>query len=179
MPPVVISEPRLVLGNMALAQDQATPAEAKVDDKAVLSLLLVEEDRVAKQQEHFTKTDSKTLYKNPPLFLNLFILFSVNKVRYTDSLQLLGYIIQFFQHQHVFTPITHPGMDSRIKQIVVDMCNMSFEQNNHVWSILGGKQFPSALYKVRQITLDEDVLQSESGLITEISINGQQKTPVL
>jgi hypothetical protein len=178
MPPANISEPRLVLGNMALAQDQAAPAEAKVDDKAVLSLVLIEEDRVAKQQEHFTKTDTKTQYKNPPLFLNLYILFSLNKIRYADNLQLLGYIIQFFQHQYVFTPITHPGLDSRIQQIVVDMCNMGFEQNNHIWSILGGKHYPSVMYKMRQITLDENLLQGESGLITTISLSGKHQTPV-
>jgi hypothetical protein len=99
------------------------------------------------------------------------VLFSVNKDDYKDSLILLGHIIQFFQFQNSFTPLTHPGLDPRIEKLMVEMYTMNFEQVNHLWSTLGGKYLPSVLYKVRQLTLDENATLGESGLIKEIRLD--------
>jgi len=172
------TEARLVVSNISLSSDANADITPDIKDKAVLSLINVEEDRIAKQQENYTKSDLSTVYKSPPLYLNLYILFSMNRKKYDDSLNLLGAVIQFFQYQHVFTPITHPGLDSRIQRIVVDLHNMSFEQTNHMWSILGGKYFPSVMYKIRQVTIDENATISESGFIKEIQLNDQLKVPV-
>jgi hypothetical protein len=169
---------RLVVSNISAAGDAQANIDPKINDQAVLSLVNVEEDRVAKQQEHFTKTDTSTVYKNPPLYLNFYILFAMNRTVYADNLKILGYIIQFFQHQYVFTPITHPNLDPSIQRMIVDMHNMSFEQANHLWSILGGKYVPSVLYKVRQVTANEDAIISESGLIKEIELNDKTKAVV-
>jgi Pvc16 N-terminal domain len=177
--PGSISQPWLVLSNISVAGDNSSGlTDPDIKDKLVVSVVNVEEDKVAKQQEHYTKSDLTTIYKNPPLYLNYYILFSMSRKRYDDNLIFLGYIIQFFQHQNVFSPITHPGLDSRIQRIVVDLHNMSFEQTNHLWSVLGGKYFPSVMYKVRQVTLNEDVTISESGFIKEIQLNDKMKTAV-
>jgi hypothetical protein len=169
--------PRLVLGNVSRLFDGEVAA-AGLNNKVILSLVNVEEDRVAKQQENFVRTDVSTRYKNPQLYLNLYILFSANRSGYTDSLTHLSYILQFFQFQHVFTQITHPDMDVRIQKLCVDLCTLNFEQVNHLWSTLGGKYMPSVLYKVRQITIDEDLTVSESGFIKEVQINDKVIQPV-
>lgn len=169
---------RLVVSNISLSADVAADLSPEIKDRVVLSLVNVEEDRIAKQQENYTKSDFSTIYKNPPLYLNLYILFSMNRKKYDESLQMLGAIIQFFQFQQVFTPVTHPGLDSRIQRIVVDLHNMNFEQTNHLWSVLGGKYFPSVMYKIRQVTIDENATISESGFIKEIQLNDKLKAPV-
>jgi len=169
--------PRLVLGNVSRLFDGEVAAAGLVN-KVILSLVNVEEDRVAKQQENFVRTDVSTRYKNPQLYLNLYILFSSNRTGYPDALQHLSYILQFFQFQHVFTPITHPDLDPRIQKLIVDLCTLNFEQVNHLWSTLGGKYIPSVLYKVRQITIDEDLTLSESGFIKEVQINDKVIQPV-
>ena len=169
--------PRLVLGNVSRLFDGEVAA-AGLNNKVILSLVNVEEDRVAKQQENFVRTDASTRYKNPQLYLNLYILFSANRSGYTDSLTHLSYILQFFQFQNVFTQITHPDMDVRIQKLCVDLCTLSFEQVNHLWSTLGGKYIPSVLYKIRQITIDEDLTVSESGFIKEVQINDKVIQPV-
>ena len=178
--PLSLSEPWMVLSNISVAGEanSSSVIEPDVKDKLVLSLINVEEDKVAKQQEHYQRSELSTVYKNPPLYLNFYILFCMNKKRYEDSLFFLSHVIQFFQYQHVFTPVTHPGLDGRIQRIVVDLHNTSFEQANHLWSILGGKYFPSVMYKVLQVTLDENVTISESGFIKEIQLNEKGKTPV-
>jgi len=58
--------------------------------------------------------------------------------------------------------------------LVLDLQQVSFEQMNHIWSISGGSQFPSLLYKVRLVKIqpqDEvegpeiDTIQLDSGLL--------------
>jgi hypothetical protein len=174
----ILAEPRLKIGNGSLALDNTLTGENSLASKAILSLVNVEEDKVARQQENYVRTDSSAAYKSPPLYLNLYILFSVNKPEYDDCLKWLGHIMQFFQHQQVFTPVTHPGLDTKIPRIVVDLFSLNFEQVNHLWSTLGGKYMPSVLYKVRQISVDENIIVSESGFIKTIQLNEKMKTTV-
>ena len=169
--------PRLMLGNVSRLFDGDAPAALLVN-RVIMSMVNVEEDRIAKQQENFVRTDISTRYKSPPLYVNLYVLFSANRSGYSDSLQHLSYIMQFFQFQHVFTPITHPSLDPRIQKVIVDLCTLNFEQINHLWSTLGGKYIPSVLYKVRQLTIDEDLTVSENGFIKEIQINDKVIQPV-
>lgn len=165
-------DPRIIVGNIARAQDSATPAPGSIEDKGVLTLVNIEEDRTVRRQETVVKTATTARTKNPPILLNLYVLFSVNRSLYPDGLALLGHMVQFFQHQNHFTPLTHPGLDPRIEKLTVELYTMTFEQVNHLWSVLGGKYLPSALYKVRQLTLDEGVFFGESGLIREIRLDG-------
>ncbi|MEP7109464.1 MAG: DUF4255 domain-containing protein [Ferruginibacter sp.] len=173
-----LPEDRLEFGNVSRALDDSSNSDPVITDKAILSLVNIEEDRVAKQQENYFKSDTTTVYRNPPLFLNLYLLFSVNKPDYQKSLEIIGTIMQFFQYQNVFTPLTHPGLSQKIQRIIVDLYTLNFEQVNHLWSTLGGKYLPSVMYKVRQITIDEDATISESGFIKQIQINDKLKQPL-
>jgi Pvc16 N-terminal domain len=171
--------PRVELGNIARAYDTDTlTGSAPIANRAVLSLVNVEEDRVSKQQENYVKSIVSTRYKSPPLFLNLYMLVAVNRNNYGQSLAWLSHILQFFQFQNVFTPITHPSLDSRILKLIVELHSLNFEQINHLWSTLGGKYLPSVMYKIRQVTLDEDLVISESGFIKEIKLDEKLKLPV-
>lgn len=172
------TDPRLILGNISRAMDNDVPGVNSLANRAILSLVNVEEDRVARQHENYVKTDSGITYKNPPTYINLYILFAVNRTEYTDSLKWLAYIIQFFQYQNVFTPISHPALDEKIEKLIVDLYTLNFEQINHLWSTMGGKYIPSVLYKVRQITINEDAVVSGGGLITEINNQAKSKLVV-
>lgn len=171
-------EERLNYGNVARALDESNTSDPIINDKAILSLVNVEEDRVSKQQENYIKSDTKTIYKSPQVYLNLYLLFSVNKPDYKKSLEILGCIIQFFQYQNVFTPITHPGLNPKIQKLIIDLYSLNFEQVNHLWSTLGGKYLPSVMYKVRQLTVDEEAITSEAGFIKEIRLTEKSKAPV-
>ena len=173
-----ITDPRLILGNVAKAMDNDLSGSNSLTNKAILSLVNLEEDRVSKQPENYVRTDTGLLYKNPRVHLNLYVLFAINRTEYTDSLKWLAYIIQFFQYQNVFTPISHPSLDNKTEKLVVDLCTLNFEQINHLWSTLGGKYIPSVLYKVRQVTIDEDAVIAGGGLIQEINVEAKTKLAV-
>ena len=80
--------------------------------------------------------------------------------------------------QNVFTQVSHPAMDPKIQKLMLDLHSMGFEQVNHLWSILGGKYMPSVLYKIRQVTIDEDAVIAGGGIITEIDLNGRTKQQI-
>jgi hypothetical protein len=167
------TSPAAVIGNVAKVLD---PDSNAMKGKVVVTLVNMEEDRVARQTEGYVKTPTATQYKQPPLLLNLYVLISVNRDEdYKEALASLGYIVQFFQFQKTFTPLSHPALDSRIEKLMVDLYTINFEQVNHLWSTLGGKHLPSVLYKVRQLTIDENAVIGESGLITEIVLEGKMK----
>jgi len=167
----VTTDQRLVLGNIGKVSDNVTSGTNTLTGKAILSLINVEEDRITKQQDNYLKSDTQVTYKNPPLYLNLYVLFAINRTDYSDSLKWLAYIIQFFQQQHVFTPASNPNLDGRIQKLIVDLYNLNFEQINQLWSVIGGKYLPSVVYKIRQVVIDENAIEYESGFIQEIDIS--------
>lgn len=169
----VTTDPRVKVGNAARALDGSLTGAFDLTDKAILSLVNIEEDRTVRRQETVVKTATTARYKNPPLQLNLYVLCAIHKDDYQDSLVLLGHLVQFFQFQNSFTPLSHPSLDPRIQKLMVELYTMNFEQVNHLWSTLGGKYLPSVLYKVRQLSVDEQAVTSESGLIREIRLDGR------
>lgn len=171
----VNEDPRLVLGNLSKAMDNDITGTNSLSNKAILSLVNIEEDRVAKQHENFTKSDSGIIYKNPPLYLNLYIVVAINRTDYEESLRWLSYIIQFVHYQKVFSPQSNSALNPKIQKLMLDLQPMDFEQINHLWSILGGKYIPSVLYKIRQVTIDEDAKIAGGGIITEISVDRRNK----
>jgi len=44
----------------------------------------------------------------------------------------------------------------------------SFEELNHVWGTLGGRQLPSVIYKIQVIEIEQDIKLATSGVITHI-----------
>lgn len=149
------TEERIVLGNVARIGDAEGNGNGALAGKIVISLVNIEEDRVSKVQEHYRKTDTGIEYKNPPILLNVYVLFTINRTSYTDCMTWLSHIIAFFQKNAVFTPDNFPSLDARIKKLVAELYTLSFEQINHLWGTLGGKYMPSVMYKIRQLTIDE------------------------
>ena len=169
----MITDPRIILGNVSQLADSKTP------NTAVLTLINVEENRITREHENYIKTVNGVTYKAPPLLVNLYILFAFNLSEYTESLKCLSYVFQFFQFQPTFTQITHPELEKyKIEKLVVELHSLNFEQINHLWSVSGGKYMPSVMYKIRQVMIDEDVAVSESGFIKDIQFTEKSKTPV-
>jgi hypothetical protein len=170
---------RLVPGNIARAFDSdAGGVTNTLSGKAIVSLINLEEDRLSKLQDPFVKIDNRVVYKNPAVPLNMYLLFAVNLQKYDESLNLLGYIIRFFQNQFVFTTETNPTLDPKIGKLIADLYTLSFEQVNHLWGTLGGKYLPSVLYKIRLVTVDEEIPYATGEFITEIDIENKMKAPL-
>lgn len=173
------TESRVVWGNIARAFDNEGGGNSanSIMGKAVVSLVNVEEDKVSKMQENYVKTFDGVKYKSPPVFVNLYVLFSINRADYADCLKWLSLIIQYFQHRSVFTKDSYPSLHNGIQKMIIELVSLNFEQVNHLWGTLGGKYMPSALYKIRQLTIDEELITAEGSLIRDIQIDERLKTP--
>src|SRR5262245_52445185 len=167
----VASKDPVVLGNISRLNDGNDNSE--LQEKIIFSLVNIEEERMLKSPEKFTRVDDKLQQRSPKVFLNLYCLFASNKSKYNEALKYLSFVIQFFQFRNVFNHITDPSLDKNIDKLIMDLFTINFEQINHLWGTLGGKYYPSALYKMRLITIDEAFTEAEGELITKVSIEGQ------
>jgi hypothetical protein len=139
--------------------------------RAIISVVNVEEDRLSKSPDNYRKIDDKIQYKNPKIFLNLYLLFTAKQTDYGEALKVLSFIIQFFQHKFVFDTQNSPTLDPKIERLVLDLHSLNFEQMNHLWGILGGKYLPSVLYKMKVVGIEEETSEATGEPIMEIGIN--------
>lgn len=159
----------IILHNIAAMDDQS---QGEFSNKVIISLVNIEEESALKNINHVAKTVNKVKYTEPAVFLNLYILISATlgqdlQDAYEFALHRLSLAIQFFQTKRNFTiknsPFTSISSDGNVAQEIkdelrlnVDLCTLSFEQINHLWGSLGGKQVPFILYKVRLVKIQED-----------------------
>lgn len=178
-----ITQDDIILHNIALMESEAG---ADLSNKVVLTLVNTEEESTLKNFSNIVKTINGTKYVEPPVFLNLYVLISATLGQdladaYEFALNRLSLIIQFFQSKKTFTvknsPFTSISIDTTISAEVkaslrlnVELYTLTFEQINHLWGSLGGKQVPSAMYKVRLVKIQEETGET-APLIEEITNN--------
>lgn len=151
-------------------------------EKLVLSLINVQEERTLKNVPAYVRDDValKVRYENPPAFLNLAVLVTAPNAKYDMALIAVSRAIMFFQHRNVFTQDTvDPASITKGQpvneldrldtfKLIFTLWSPTLEELNDMWGMLGGKQYPFALYSVRMLELRFRKTQRESGLITEI-----------
>jgi hypothetical protein len=190
----VLDDEKIMLGNIsALENDQ--DGERSMKNKVVISLVNIEEESALKNGQRFIRNPigNGIEYTQPPVHLNLYLLFSATlpdaatSDDYERALNRLSLIIEFFQSKKSFT-VRNSSQSSfaadaegvtdsatlEINQLVreelrllPEIYTLTFEQINHLWGSLGGKQVPFVMYKVRLVKIQGRVT-SESPLIEEI-----------
>ena len=162
----------LALENIALWESGSDVA-TKVEDKVVMTLLRLEEESTLKNVPSYKIKDNKTEYFNPPVNLNLFVLFSANCDTYDKSLRSISRVIEFFQGKKVFTSgntiynRTNVSLDVlEYFKFILEMYTPGFEELNNIWGTLGGRQLPSVIYKVQIIQIRQDKKLAADQVIT-------------
>lgn len=161
----------VVEGNIAFNESADAPS---LSEKLVVSLVNVEEESTLKNGNSFRRSLTGAGYREHPVHLNLYLLFSSNFDSYDKSLKRLGEVIQFFQHRKSFsyssatvTPADSTEDDASI-YLTAEMYTLTFEQINHLWGSLGGKQMPFVMFKLRLVTIEEKAGTGPAPLIEEI-----------
>lgn len=126
-------------------------------DHIGVSLLSLEEERVFRAQlPDLTHENGKLVKREPPLKLNMNLLFVANFQQYDQGLRHLALVLAYFQSHPSFTQAAYPGLDSRIEKLNVELQSLTYEQLNQVWAFVGAKQLLSAVYRVRMVSLQEE-----------------------
>ncbi|CAM3382022.1 DUF4255 domain-containing protein [Aequorivita lipolytica] len=163
----------VVLENVSKHDD---PELNTMNDKIVLSLLNIEEEVALKNNPNVKFKNGETIYKNAPINLNVFALFSANRSTYTRSLTAISLIIEFFQSKKIFTQVNTPLNPAipaleNIKEFrfIAELYTPTFEQLNYIWGTMGGKALPSVLYKISVVKIDSNAILEKGKPIIEIS----------
>jgi hypothetical protein len=171
------STKRVATGNVTkvLEPDSAGSRSDALSAPGILTLVNLEEERIAKSPNNFIRVNDKVEYRNPKILLNLYCLFSVNHSSYDTALQYLSLIIQFFQYRNYIDHRNTPpenglALDQKIDKLIFDMVSMNSEQVNHLWATLGGKYLPSVLYKVRMVTIEDETPGVQEQAISKLSL---------
>lgn len=167
-----ITQDDVILHNIALMGEDAT---VDLSNKVVITLVNSEEESTLKNNGNTVRTINGYRYVEPAVFLNLYILVSATLGKdlqdaYEFALHRLSSIVQFFQAKKSFTvknsPFTSISNDNNIPQEIkdqlrlnVELYTLTFEQINHLWGSLGGKQVPFAMYKIRLVKIQENTGQ--------------------
>jgi hypothetical protein len=163
----------VILGNISQA---GTSMDSTLQNMIIVSLIKIEEDRISRSQDNYIRVDQQVTYRNPPVYLNLDILFTANYENYKTALLLLSFVIQFFQFQNVFTPQNSPDLPAGVEELIFDMKTLSLQDLNNLWGILGSKYIPSIVYKMRLIQIADTFTRGDAGLIREIQVKDQTGT---
>ena len=145
----------------------------------VITLVNVEEESTLKNISPLKKgTSGSAFYENPPVFLNLYVLITCNYSGndYILALRRLSAVIRFFQSCNSFstrnsTNTTTPPADSVDLKFTMELYTLTFEQINHLWGSLGGRQVPFVMYKLRVVAITERAVVRTVPLIEEIETN--------
>lgn len=121
-------------------------SDALEKDNVILHLVNIREEKLIANR-HNTGG-------NPPVSLNLYILFTTNFTGklISEGIKFISEIIGYFQADNVIE--TSGG------RIVMELQNLDFQEQNSLWASLGAKYSPSIVYKARLVNIDEGMVSS-------------------
>jgi hypothetical protein len=147
----------------------------------VLTVVNIEEESTLKNQSALRRPvgDEDAIYQNPPVYLNLYVLFTSNYSGedYLLALKRLSYIIQFLQSKNSFSVSSSISGGTVVQddpavpdlKFTMELYTLTFEQINHLWGSLGGRQMPFAMYKLRLVAISDRAIARKVPLIKNIS----------
>lgn len=158
------------LGNITeIVTDLSSGTNADI----IISLINIEENRVSRELDYYVKKDNGGIIKkNPAIHLYFTLLFTSVKptAAYGKSLQNLQHVIEFFQKKFVFDHSNTPALHSNIEKLILEMVTLNLQQLHEIWSVLGGKYYPSVMYRVRMVTIDS-ITDMEGSPVKEVILN--------
>jgi hypothetical protein len=124
-----------------------------------ITLVNVEEEVSLRNEPATERVGGALLRREPPVALNLYLLFAFEFASYETSLTRLSEVIGLFQSQRVFTAASASGanpLPAGLDRLIFEMHNMNFEALNNLWGVMGGAYHPSVVYRMRLLRIQAD-----------------------
>lgn len=166
----------ITLGEVSLL-DNDPPDE--LIDTTIMSLVYTEEVNALKNNSPYSYNNQKFEVKNPPVFLNLGVIFAGNYPdSYEDALGGISKVIEFFQSETRFSYPNNPveeqggfkltGTEKKEMELSIEMMSLSLEDINNLWGVLRTRPLPYVMYLVRLLQLEAPKVIMSGNQITEI-----------
>lgn len=130
-----------------------------IENKIVLSLVNVEREAAANSGNWPMRGGGPEAFGrvSPPLALNLLLLITASfSSNYGEALKVLGSAMGFFQGKPSFNAQNSASFPTEMEKLSMELVNLSIQEVNNVWAILGAKYMPSVIYKMRMLVLQEN-----------------------
>lgn len=130
-----------------------------IENKIVLSLVNVEREAAANGGSWPMRGGGPEVFGrvSPPLALNLLLLITASfSSNYGEALKVLGSAMGFFQGKPSFNAQNSASFPTEMEKLSMELVNLSIQEVNNVWAILGAKYMPSVIYKMRMLVLQEN-----------------------
>ena len=122
-------------------------------NKMVVSLLNVERETAGGIAAPVQRTaDGGYARLQPPLLLNLNVMLAAvfDERQYDESLSLLSDTLGFIQ--------STPKFEVDGTGYTIEVVNISTQDMNNVWTLLGGQYYPSVVCKIRRLAIDTETV---------------------
>ncbi len=172
-------------GNVVDLKPVALPnGNINITNTSHITLMItgVEEERREGKRPVYAPMEDKQFAKlNAPVEIDLYLLFAAHNSDYETSLRDLSSVLCFFQANPIFDTQRFPALNDGAKEPVTKpwqlierlsfrLHNLSFEQQNNLWSMLGTKYIPNVMYKVNMMTVFETKAKEKAAPINELNI---------
>jgi len=156
-----IDEDRVIASS--LINPDGTVTE-NIENKVIISVINLEHETSVHTPGNYVNGGDNSFGKvSPPVHLNLYLLVSANydSGSYIEALKMLSTVIAVFQSNTYFTKKKNPTMKSPLEKLTLEIFNLPINELSHIWSGIGAKYVPSLVYKVRMISIREDLITKE------------------
>ncbi|MEP1489565.1 MAG: Pvc16 family protein [Algibacter sp.] len=164
----------IVVVNKIIDQNGSVPLENQ--NKVVISLIHLDQETV-KPFYNKQKMVQGGNYENKPLGerYNLYLLISPNFDDYNETLKFLNASVQFFQINGMLDASSFSDMPKGITRIEFEFeKGDSYLQMHNLWSALGAKYQPSAIYKMKLISITSDEVKGfNTAISTTVNLDQQ------
>lgn len=119
-------------------------------NKMVISLLNVERETSGGINATVKRTDDGYARMQPPLLINLNVMLAAvfEERRYNEALSMLTYTLRFIQ--------SVPKFEVYGNSFTIEIVNLTMQDQNNMWTLLGGQYYPSVVCKIRRLCIDGD-----------------------
>jgi hypothetical protein len=156
-------EPLAVLSSLAIPHGGAAPG---TENKLVMSLLSIEKEGAASARPLPSREPSAPAATGAPagfarvaapLPLNLNVMVAASfGANYREALKVLSETIGFFQARPTFIAQNAAALPAGIERLSIEMVSCDLTMLSNVWSVLGANYLPSALYKIRMLSVQQN-----------------------
>jgi hypothetical protein len=156
-------EPLAVLSSLAIPHGGAAPG---TENKLVMSLLSIEKEGAASARPLPSREPSAPAATGAPagfarvaapLPLNLNVMVAASfGANYREALKVLSEAIGFFQARPTFIAQNAAALPAGIERLSIEMVSCDLTMLSNVWSVLGANYLPSALYKIRMLSVQQN-----------------------
>jgi hypothetical protein len=151
-----------------LVNMDGTPA-LQQDNKIAVTMLNIEQEKVIATNGNYVSLGDKTSKVNPPVYINLSLLFSgyFPGSNYAEALKFISGVINFFQANMSFAREDAAGLPGGVDKLVFDLQKFTYQDLSHIWGMLGSKHMPSVGYRLRMLMINDNQLREQLPIIQE------------